>query len=89
MKVSYNLYTYGSYANGLCLPNSDIDLLIEFQDEYAAVSNLETLSQHLASFPFIKESKFIKFTAVPVLKIETTSEYDFFKVDITLKDTTH
>ena len=88
LNVPFELSTYGSFANGLNLPWSDIDLLLEvFCDfEMDCFELLETA--FLKNQNFI-EVKFIKNTSVPVLKLTSNLSSDPIKIDITMKDVRH
>lgn len=87
--VKFDLYTYGSYANGLNMPWSDIDLLIEFADEDNDIVYMEQLEAGLAKIKPFDEVKFIKGASIPVLKIKTNDEYGETKIDITVKGLRH
>lgn len=87
--VKFDLYTYGSYANGLNMPWSDIDLLIEFADEENDIAYMERLEAGLAKVGPFAEARFIKGASIPVLKLKTTEEYGDTKIDITVKGVKH
>ena len=89
LNTKFDLYTYGSYANGLNMPWSDIDLLIEFSDEDHNLSYMEQLEAGLVKLKMFEEVKFIKGASIPVLKIKTNEEYGDTKVDITVKGLRH
>ena len=88
LKIPFEIYTYGSFASGLNLPWSDIDLLLDIQTESEApfLEHLETT--FTADSAFI-EVKYIKSASIPVLKLVTSMEFENSKVDITLKDVRH
>ncbi len=89
LNINYEIYTYGSYANGLNLPWSDIDLLIEFNDSKDPKIYLDKLEKAFAKTPHFLDSKFIRFATIPVLKLTTDQEYGNTKIDITIKESTH
>ena len=89
LNVKFDLYTYGSYANGLNMPWSDIDLLIEFIDEDNNIAYMEQLEIGLAKIKTFDEIKFIKGATIPVLKIKTNDEFGETKIDITVKGLRH
>ena len=63
---------YGSFATGLSLPWSDIDIVIELAQvitHYQIMSLLENLEQSLKKKEFVEDTKFIRNTSVPVLKV--------------------
>ena len=88
-KRAFNLRTYGSYANGLCLPSSDVDFLVEFNshvDPKTVLGLMETGFKNEAHF---KDIKFIKFAQIPVLKLNTDETYGNIQIDITVKESFH
>lgn len=89
LNVKFDLYTYGSYANGLNMPWSDIDLLVEFDEEQNDILYMEKLEAGLAKIKPFDEAKFIKGASIPVLKIKTNDEYGETKIDITVKSQRH
>ena len=89
LNVKFDIYTYGSYANGLNMPWSDIDLLIEFADEDNNIIYMEQLEKGLSKIHQFEEIKFIKGASIPVLKIKTNEEYGEIKIDITVKGFKH
>jgi len=80
---------YGSFATGLWLPWSDIDLVVKIPQAEAAYSILELLESTLKEKEWIAEVKTIKNTAVPLLKVVCTNAYLQQKFDITIKDFRH
>lgn len=93
-KVSGRLtqaHIYGSYATGLCLPWSDIDILLEFNSSYPSDDYLQAIDFHLSDkhSDIIKSKKYIKTANYPVLKLECTPEYANKRLDITVKEVRH
>jgi len=82
------LYPYGSFASGLNMPWSDIDIVLDTFTE-AGVESLELLEAAFAKLPIITEVKFIKNTSIPVLKLVVNAQYDNLKIDMTLQDIRH
>lgn len=89
LNVKFDLYTYGSYANGLNMPWSDIDLLIEFAEEEKDILHMEKLEEGLALIGPFEEIRFIKGASIPVMKMKTNEEYGETKIDITVKGLKH
>ncbi len=96
MQTSYkgcSLELYGSFATGLCLPTSDIDLMIAgggidtqwYPTEVLAVieSQLENRKQ------IVEKCELIKSVSMPVLKVMCNKDYNYLNVDITVKDSKH
>ena len=86
LKSGFQIYTYGSYANGLNLPWSDIDLLIEFTDDSDGKENLELIHKALKNSEKFLEANYIKSASFPVLKLFTDSSLGNTKIDINIKD---
>lgn len=86
----YKIDTYGSRSTGLCLPKSDIDLVISGpitinNDNNEFKKYLEFLFKNLEqNAPFIKDIKFINKTKVPIIKIKTTEEYNNMNIDLSM-----
>ena len=89
VKSGFELYTYGSYANGLNLPWSDIDLLIEFTDNSDGKENLELIEKAFKKSEKFLEANYIKSASIPVLKLFTDVSFGSTKIDITIKDSNH
>jgi non-canonical poly(A) RNA polymerase PAPD5/7 len=90
-------YIYGSFATGLSLPWSDIDVVIKpsnfapnySNSSYAINLLLESVEANIKKKGWVEETKAIKNTSVPVLKITCKKEYLFKKVDISIQDGRH
>ena len=86
---NYNIKVYGSRATKLCLPWSDIDLVISCSN-FVDYSPLNTLYQYiLQKKDFYENIKYINNTAIPLIKIITTSDFNNVSVDISLEDSKH
>lgn len=85
---------YGSHETGLAMPWSDIDLVMVNRnvnpdnpfagDDNHLMMNIETLLG--GNKEVIKDIKYIKGAAVPVIKLTSTAEFLNRKVDITLRE---
>ena len=86
--VDCDLQVYGSYASGLNMPWSDIDLLLTPIDNLSKV-DLELLAENLKSNKCFQEIKYIKSASMPVLKLTSSSVFNHIRVDITLNSASH
>lgn len=89
LKVPFKLHIYGSYASGLSLPTSDVDFLLEFEEGEEAKYHFDLLEEIFRQSSVFQEVKYIKTAQIPVMKLTTSAVYDFFKIDITIKDMNH
>jgi predicted nucleotidyltransferase len=80
---------FGSYANNLHLPTSDIDLVIVGVrgDSIQALSELNEALVQLGDT--LKSTKFISTASVPVIKCSLVQRYAKVQVDITVQDAKH
>ena len=95
----YEIKLYGSHATGLCLPWSDIDVVLckknknAIQNENNSYSNkfmvLHDLFTYLQKNNDFKSINYIGATSVPLIKIKTKENIDIKNVDISLQDNTH
>ena len=89
----YEVKLYGSHATGLCLPWSDIDVVLCKKNGEDIDSNLYLTLHDL--YVYIKENndfqdvKHIGTTTVPLIKIKTKENIGIQSVDISLKDKSH
>ena len=94
----YEVKLYGSHATGLCLPWSDIDVVLckkdggnnqsnnAYSNKYMPLHDLFTYLQKSNDFRSIN---YIGATSVPLIKIKTKENIDIKNVDISLQDNTH
>ena len=89
-----DVQVYGSHATELCLPWSDIDLVVNLpaglQASYQSRSKLEEVQFKMKEHQeFVKETILVK-AAIPVLKLVCQDkEFGGFNVDITIQDERH
>ncbi len=89
LRLPFELYTYGSFASGLNLPWSDVDLLLDIYSDND-ISSLEKLEAAFAADTGgFAEARFIRGASIPVLKLTAAAEFEGCKLDITLKDDRH
>jgi non-canonical poly(A) RNA polymerase PAPD5/7 len=66
---------FGSYATGIWLPSSDVDLVIlgvvEIHDRSLTVKSLQKLARALASQPWVESLVVLETAKIPVLKLVT------------------
>ena len=84
----YNIKVYGSRATKLCLPLSDIDIVIS-SPNFKSYSPLFTLYQYLQNQNFYLKINYIGSTQVTLIKIVTKNEYNNLSLDISLEDAKH
>ena len=94
----YEVKLYGSHATGLCLPWSDIDVVLckkngnPIQNENSYSNKfilLHDLFAYLQKNNDFKSINYIGATSVPLIKIKTKENIDIKNVDISLQDNTH
>ncbi len=85
----YNIKVYGSRATKLCLPLSDIDIVVSCSN-FTSYSPLFTLYQYIQKQQnFYMKINYIGATQVPLIKIVTVAEYNNLSLDISLEDPKH
>ena len=91
---NYEVKLYGSHATGLCLPWSDIDVVIcnkngeSTENCYVPLHELYTYLQNKYSNKF-KSINFIGPTTIPLIKIKTKENIGIQSMDISLQDKGH
>ena len=89
----YEVKLYGSHATGLCLPWSDIDVVLCKKDGEDIDTNLyiplHELYIYLKEKNDFKDVKHIGTTTVPLIKIKTKENIGIQSVDISLQDKSH
>ena len=90
----YEVKLYGSHATGLCLPWSDIDVVlckksgeVLENNSYLPLHELFTYLQKKNDL--FKSINYIGTTTVPLIKIKTKENIGIQSVDISLQDKTH
>jgi non-canonical poly(A) RNA polymerase PAPD5/7 len=87
----YEVRLYGSHATNLCLPWSDLDIVLinrrtGYSNEYRV---LQQLYVALLDKQWKKSIKFIDTALIPLIKIHATDEYNNMQMDISLQDGKH
>ena len=89
----YEVKLYGSHATGLCLPWSDIDVVLCKRNGEDIDTNLymtlHDLYIYLKEKNNFKDIKHIGTTTVPLIKIKTKENIGIQSVDISLQDKSH
>lgn len=85
----YEIVTYGSYSTNLALQWSDLDLVLQHKKNMPSHIALKTLYEYLRSQHWIKSSKIIENTHIPIIKLVANEELNNIQIDISLKDQKH
>lgn len=85
---------YGSYATDLCLPSSDLDIVVVSNDHSKYIysnanSVLSKVYKNLENQEWISSIRYIDTAYIPIIKLVSTSQCKSIKVDITFCDTKH
>ncbi|OMJ95189.1 hypothetical protein SteCoe_1569 [Stentor coeruleus] len=79
---------YGSYANKLHLPSSDIDMVVtNIEGDKREI--LRSIERVLRNQIYVKSTNFIHQASVPVIKVRTELANRTVQIDITINDTNH
>ena len=87
----YHLKMYGSRSTKLCLPWSDIDYVISYNNGKIIFEPLKILYDYLLGLndKFYSDIKYIANATIPVLKIFSNNEYHKISLDISLENPDH
>ena len=92
----YEVKLYGSHATNLCLPRSDIDVvLIPKNAEKDNISLeakqmlLSNLYEKLKYEPWVKESMLIKSANTPIIKLYSIEKFNNMPIDVSIQDENH
>ena len=96
----YDVHLYGSHATNLCLPWSDLDVvLISNTNEENNINEnninnnpqilLNHLHENIRNKKWVKESKYISSANIPIIKLVTIDEYGNIPIDISIQDSKH
>ena len=90
----YEVRLYGSHATGLCLPWSDIDVVLCKKNGEGGENNSYLPLHELFTYlqkknDLFKAINYIGTTTVPLIKIKTKENIGIQSVDISLQDKTH
>ena len=84
----YSIKVYGSHATKLCLPWSDIDIVVS-TPIFKSYTPLFSLYQYILSQNIFKQVHYIGKTQVPLIKIVTNETFNNMNLDISLEDPKH
>ena len=99
---NYEVNLYGSHATNLCLPWSDLDIVLikknninsENDQNISSENNnnlliLSNLYEYIRNEPWVKECKLISKAAVPIIKLVSIEKYNYKSIDISIQDDKH
>lgn len=87
----FEVNIYGSHSTNLCLPWSDLDIVLVNKKGVSAnnFSSLQSLYLTLFDKPWIKTIKFIESAIIPIIKLTVSDEFNSMQMDISLQDSKH
>ena len=95
----YVVNLYGSHATNLCLPWSDLDVVLIKKENLKNINNinieddnskyLSQLYEYIRNEPWVKECKLIGKASVPIIKLLAVEKYNNMSIDISIQDEKH
>ena len=95
----YEVNLYGSHATNLCLPWSDLDIVLikrlngnnisSIQTTFDNSSLLSKLFENIRNEPWVKDCKLISKASVPIIKLFAIEQYNNMSIDISIQDENH
>ena len=89
----YDVRLYGSHATNLCLPWSDLDVvLVPRNNNNININNQILLSQlyeNLKKKDWVKDSKYISGASIPIIKLICDKSFNNMPIDISIQDERH
>ena len=88
----YSVNLYGSHATNLCLPWSDLDVVLIKKGNHENINNSKFLSklyEYIRNEPWVKECKLIGKASVPIIKLIAIEKYNNMSIDISIQDEKH
>lgn len=92
----YEIHLYGSHATNLCLPWSDLDIVLISKNNKNNQISLENkhlllskLYDNLKHQPWVKDSNYISSANIPIIKIYSIEKYNNMPIDISIQDEKH
>ncbi len=92
VSVDLELKSYGSYATNMCLPSSDVDLVILSRSGKQCEDSarlLELIRGALAKRAWLRLANVIPAASMPVMKVACEFEGAEVKIDVTVHDSRH
>ena len=93
--TDYEVHLYGSHATNLCLPWSDLDVVLISKNNNNQLSLdskhllLSKLNDYLRHQPWVKEANYISSANIPIVKIISIEKYNNKPIDISIQDEKH
>ena len=95
----YEVNLYGSHATNLCLPWSDLDVVLIKRQNGNNISSIQTtfdnssllskLFENIRNEPWVKDCKLISKASVPIIKLFAIEQYNNMSIDISIQDENH
>ena len=95
----YEVNLYGSHATNLCLPWSDLDVVLIKIQNGNNISSIQTtfdnsallskLFENIRNEPWVKDCKLISKASVPIIKLFAIEQYNNMSIDISIQDENH
>ena len=90
----YEVHLYGSHATNLCLPWSDLDVvLISKKNNQISLDSkhllLSKLNEHLKHQAWVKDNNYISSANIPIVKLISIEKYNNMPIDISIQDEKH
>ena len=90
----YEVHLYGSHATNLCLPWSDLDLvLISKKNNQISLDEkhllLSKLNEYLKHQSWVKDINYISSASIPIVKLFSIEKYNNMPIDISIQDEKH
>ena len=91
----YEVHLYGSHATNLCLPWSDLDIVLipkninrnNINENNHAL--LSKLYENLRNKKWVKDINYISNASIPIIKIYTIETYNNIPIDISIQEENH
>ena len=89
----YQVYLYGSHATNLCLPWSDLDIVLINKNINNKNENnhilLSKLYENLRNQKWVKDINYISNASIPIIKIYSIDIYNNIPIDISIQEENH
>ena len=92
----YEVHLYGSHATNLCLPWSDLDIVLIAKNNKNNQISLESkhlllskLYENLRHQSWIKDINYISGANIPIIKLFSIEKYNNMSIDISIQDENH
>ena len=94
----YEVHLYGSHSTNLCLPWSDLDVVLIHKNDFNKNSRISSetkhfllskLSENLRHQSWVKDCNYISGATIPIIKIVAIEKYNKMHIDISIQDEKH